>query len=85
MNSGNPNPNIAADVPLMQVKGLIKEFKAGEQTIRVLHDIDLTINQGEMVAIIGQSGSGKSTLMNILGCLDRSSQCWRIQNIWQTR
>ncbi|WP_435980103.1 MacB family efflux pump subunit [Psychrobacter sp. DM4] len=62
-----------ADVPLMQVKGLIKEFRAGEQTIRVLHDIDLTINQGEMVAIIGQSGSGKSTLMNILGCLDQAS------------
>ena len=62
-----------ADVPLMQVTGLIKEFKAGEQVIRVLHDIDLTINQGEMVAIIGQSGSGKSTLMNILGCLDQAS------------
>lgn len=65
--------NTAAGTPLMQVKGLIKEFKAGEQTIRVLHDIDLTINQGEMVAIIGQSGSGKSTLMNILGCLDQAS------------
>ncbi len=62
-----------SDVPLMQVKGLIKEFKAGEQTIRVLHDINLTIEQGEMVAIIGQSGSGKSTLMNILGCLDQAS------------
>ncbi|WP_367103816.1 MacB family efflux pump subunit [uncultured Psychrobacter sp.] len=61
------------DVPLMQVKGLIKEFPAGEQTIRVLHDIDLTIHQGEMVAIIGQSGSGKSTLMNILGCLDQAT------------
>ena len=65
--------NTEAKTPLMQVKGLIKEFRAGEQTIRVLHDIDLTINQGEMVAIIGQSGSGKSTLMNILGCLDQAS------------
>ncbi|MGM8909393.1 MacB family efflux pump subunit [Psychrobacter sp. 1U1] len=63
----------AADAPLMQVKGLIREFKAGEQTIRVLHEVDLTINQGEMVAIIGQSGSGKSTLMNILGCLDQAT------------
>ncbi|WP_198335162.1 MacB family efflux pump subunit [Psychrobacter namhaensis] len=73
MSTKDPSPNIAADVPLMQVKGLIREFKAGEQTIRVLHDIDLTINQGEMVAIIGQSGSGKSTLMNILGCLDQAT------------
>lgn len=61
------------DTPLMEVKGLIREFPAGEQTIRVLHDINLTINQGEMVAIIGQSGSGKSTLMNILGCLDQAT------------
>lgn len=73
MNTKSPNPNAAADTPLMQVKGLIREFKAGEQNIRVLHDIDLTINQGEMVAIIGQSGSGKSTLMNILGCLDQAT------------
>ncbi len=73
MNTLDPSPTIAADTPLMQVKGLIREFKAGEQTIRVLHDINLTINQGEMVAIIGQSGSGKSTLMNILGCLDQAT------------
>ena len=73
MSKQNPTANSAAEMPLMQVKGLIKEFKAGEQVIRVLHDIDLTINQGEMVAIIGQSGSGKSTLMNILGCLDQAS------------
>ncbi|MGP5493585.1 MacB family efflux pump subunit [Psychrobacter celer] len=57
----------------MQLSGIIREFAAGEQTIRVLHDIDLTIYQGEMVAIIGQSGSGKSTLMNILGCLDQAT------------
>lgn len=73
MNTKDSSPTTAADTPLMQVKGLIREFKAGEQTIRVLHDIDLTINQGEMVAIIGQSGSGKSTLMNILGCLDQAT------------
>mgnify|MGYP002512156056 CR=1 FL=1 len=59
--------------PIMQLKGIIREFPAGEQTIRILHGIDLTIYQGEMVAIIGQSGSGKSTLMNILGCLDKAT------------
>ena len=73
MSNQEANSNAMSDVPLMQVKGLIKEFKAGEQIIRVLHDINLTINQGEMVAIIGQSGSGKSTLMNILGCLDQAT------------
>ena len=72
MSNQDPTPN-ATDTPLMEVKGLIREFPAGEQTIRVLHDINLTINQGEMVAIIGQSGSGKSTLMNILGCLDQAT------------
>lgn len=44
---------------------------AGESTIQILKGIDLTIYEGELVAIVGQSGSGKSTLMNILGCLDR--------------
>ncbi|MFT4089444.1 MAG: MacB family efflux pump subunit [Asticcacaulis sp.] len=57
--------------PVLEVKGLRREFPAGESTITVLKDIDLTIGAGEMVAIVGQSGSGKSTLMNILGCLDR--------------
>ena len=73
MSSQDLYAKAATDKPLMQVKGLIREFKAGEQTIRVLHDINLTIHQGEMVAIIGQSGSGKSTLMNILGCLDQAT------------
>ncbi len=59
--------------PIMELTGIIREFPAGEQRIRVLHDIDLTIYQGEMLAIIGQSGSGKSTLMNILGCLDKAN------------
>ncbi|CAL4866381.1 Macrolide export ATP-binding/permease protein MacB [Asticcacaulis sp. MM231] len=57
--------------PLLEVKKLRREFPAGEGTITVLQDIDLTIAPGEMLAIVGQSGSGKSTLMNILGCLDR--------------
>ena len=58
---------------LLELSGLRREFPAGDQTIAVLKDVDLSIEQGEMVAIIGTSGSGKSTLMNILGCLDRAS------------
>lgn len=70
ITASSPKPGVE---PIMQLNGIIREFPAGEQTIRILHGIDLTIYQGEMVAIIGQSGSGKSTLMNILGCLDKAT------------
>ena len=56
---------------LLEVSNLVREFPAGESTVQILKGIDLTIYEGELVAIVGQSGSGKSTLMNILGCLDR--------------
>ena len=55
---------------LIEIKNLRREFPAGTEKIAILKDIDLRIDAGEMVAIIGQSGSGKSTLMNVLGCLD---------------
>jgi macrolide transport system ATP-binding/permease protein len=60
--------------PLISLAGVRREFPAGDQTIAVLKDINLTIEAGEMVAIVGASGSGKSTLMNILGCLDRPTR-----------
>ncbi len=56
---------------LLEVSNLVREFPAGESTVQILKGIDLTIYEGELVAIVGQSGSGKSTLMNILGCLDK--------------
>ncbi|XAH24213.1 MacB family efflux pump subunit [Xylophilus sp. GW821-FHT01B05] len=58
---------------LLELRGLRREFPAGDTPVAVLQDINLAIHAGEMVAIVGQSGSGKSTLMNILGCLDRPS------------
>jgi len=60
--------------PLLEISGLVRRFVIGGQEIPVLKAIDLVIESGEMVAIVGASGSGKSTLMNILGCLDRPTE-----------
>ncbi|WP_458735886.1 MacB family efflux pump subunit [Zobellella taiwanensis] len=59
--------------PLISLHGIAKQYGEGELATQVLHDINLVINRGEFVAIMGSSGSGKSTLMHILGCLDRPS------------
>jgi macrolide transport system ATP-binding/permease protein len=60
--------------PLILLRDLTRRFVSGPDTVTVLDTIDLEIESGEMIAIIGASGSGKSTLMNILGCLDRASE-----------
>ena len=55
---------------LIEVKDAYKIYNPGENEVRALDGVSLTVDPGEFVAIIGQSGSGKSTLMNMLGCLD---------------
>lgn len=55
---------------VIEIRGIIRDFKLGQETVHVLKGIDLDIKRGEYVAIMGPSGSGKSTLMNLLGCLD---------------
>lgn len=56
---------------LIELKGINKAYKNGDQELRVLKDINLEVEEGEFVAIMGPSGSGKSTLMNVIGLLDR--------------
>ena len=55
---------------IIEVKNLARHFRIGSELIKAIKQIDLSIQQNEFVALMGQSGSGKSTLMNILGCLD---------------
>ncbi len=64
---------VRSGLPLIELAGVTKSFRRGDVETEVLHGIDLRIEPGEFVAIMGASGSGKSTLMNILGCLDRPS------------
>ena len=55
---------------LVEIKDMCKIYNPGENEVRALDHVNVSIDEGEFVAIIGQSGSGKSTLMNMLGCLD---------------
>ncbi len=62
----------AGTPPVIQMNGIIKRYYEGkENELEILHGIDLTVHQGDFVAIVGESGSGKSTLMNIIGALDK--------------
>jgi putative ABC transport system ATP-binding protein len=68
------------DRPVIEIKGLTKVYSNTKVSVNALCGIDLTVQHGEFVAIMGHSGSGKSTLMNILGCLDRPTSGTYILN-----
>jgi lipoprotein-releasing system ATP-binding protein len=58
----------------LEARGIVKRYAVGENSLNVLRDLDLTVEAGEMVAIMGASGVGKSTLLHVLGGLDRANQ-----------
>ncbi|AVF40062.1 macrolide ABC transporter permease/ATP-binding protein MacB [Pandoraea apista] len=68
------SPLGASSHPMLELTGVTRRFPSGDRDVVVLNDVNLTIEAGEIVAIMGASGSGKSTLMNILGCLDHPSE-----------
>ena len=63
-----------SDAAVIRVEGIKKTYVTGKTEVHALRGVNVRIDRGEMVAIMGASGSGKSTLMNILGCLDRPSE-----------
>jgi putative ABC transport system ATP-binding protein len=69
-------------IPLVELIGVTKRFGTGAGAVPALRGIDLSVSQGELVAVMGASGSGKSTAMNIIGCLDSpTSGAYRFQGV----
>ena len=55
---------------ILKLTDICKDYQQGKEPVRVLKNINMTVEQGEYLAIMGPSGSGKTTLMNLIGCLD---------------
>ena len=63
-----------SDFPALNLQGVHRSFMQGEEELQILKDVNLTINPGEIVALVGPSGAGKSTLLQIAGLLEKPDQ-----------
>ena len=71
---GTREKNLLKGAPVIEVINVKKSYTLGDMDVPILHDINLTVREGEFLAIMGPSGSGKSTLMNLIGFLDRPTE-----------
>ncbi len=77
-----PPPRRPADGPVIDVRDVSRVYQLGDIEVRALNGVSMTIERGELVAVMGSSGSGKSTMLNILGCLDLpTSGSYRLDGI----
>lgn len=73
MKPAHPSDTGAADTPVIRIEALTRIYRMGDNVVRALDGLDLTVERGTFWSVTGSSGSGKSTLLNLLGCLDRPS------------
>jgi putative ABC transport system ATP-binding protein len=69
--TGGAGPGAPSGATIVEATGLVRDYPSGETVVHALRGVDLTVRQGELLAIRGRSGSGKTTLLNLLGGLDR--------------
>lgn len=74
MSSPRPATRPEAGTPLVQLQGIRKDYRRGNETVHVLQALDLDIPRGDFLALMGPSGSGKTTLLNLLGGIDRPTE-----------
>ena len=65
---------------MIELNGIEKEYRIGKKKLTVLKKVNLSIESGEFISVMGPSGSGKSTLLHIIGCLDRATDALRAES-----